>query len=83
MVSKNEEPAIVKIYNAKDSVTAQILKALLKEEKVEVFVQNSGSEVAGHSTPGFGIYGVDIYTIEDNAEKAAKIIRQCYDGISE
>lgn len=63
MVSKNEEPAIVKIYNAKDIVTAQILKALLKEEKVEVFVQNSGSEVAGHSTPGFGIYGVDIYML--------------------
>jgi transcriptional regulator with XRE-family HTH domain len=80
---KNEEPAIVKVYNAKDIVTAQILKDLLKEENVEVFVQNSGSEVAGHSTPGFGIYGVDIYTTEDNAEKAVRIIRQYHDGISE
>lgn len=31
----------------------------------------------------FGIYGVDIYTIKDNAEKAVKIIRKYNDGISE
>lgn len=80
---KNAEPAIVKVYNAKDIVTAQILKDLLKAENIEAFVQSSGSEVAGHSTPGFGIYGVDIYTIEDNAEKAVKIIRKYNDGINE
>ncbi|MDO4615122.1 MAG: DUF2007 domain-containing protein [Lachnospiraceae bacterium] len=73
---RQNESAIVRIYNAENIVTAQMLRDLLKEEGIEAFAQNSGAQAAGHGTPGFGIYGVDLFTTEDQAEKALEIIKK-------
>ena len=42
-------------------------------------VKDSGYEMAAHYTPEFGTYGVDIFVVEDEEQKALEIIGSCID----
>ena len=65
-----------KIYNAQNIVETEQLVEMLKQNGIVAFSQESGANVAMHGAPGFGIYGVDIFVKNDDAEKAVQLIRR-------
>ena len=65
-----------KIYNAQSIVETEQLVEMLKQNGIAVFSQEAGANVAMHGTPGFGIYGVDIFVKTDDAEKAVQLIKE-------
>ena len=64
-----------KIYNAENIIEAEMLE-MLKENGIAAFTQEPSSSVAAYGVAGFGVYGVDIWTEADEAEKAVQIIEE-------
>lgn len=65
-----------KIYNAQNIVETEQLVEILKQNGIAAFSQEAGANVAMHGSPGFGIYGVDIFVKTDDAEKAVQLIKE-------
>lgn len=65
-----------KIYNAENIIEAEMLVEMLKENGIAEFTQEPSSSVAAYGVAGFGVYGVDIWTEADEAEKAVQIIEE-------
>ena len=66
-------PKMVKIYNAVNIIEAEEIVALLKENGIPAYHQNASGGATTHSMSGFGLYGVDIFVDEADAEKAKRI----------
>lgn len=64
----------VKIYNASDSLEANRIVEILKENDISAYTMESGSGSYLAIQQGFSIYGQDIYVSTDDKEKAKKII---------
>ena len=64
----------VKIYNACDSLEANRIVEILKENDISAYTMESGSGSYLAIQQGFSIYGQDIYVSTDDKEKAKKII---------
>ena len=67
---------MIKIYNAQDAIEAEEIVALLKENGIPAYHQNSPGGVAAHSMSGFSLYGVDIFVDEADAEKAKRLLAE-------
>ena len=67
---------MIKIYNAQDAIEAEEIVALLKENGIPTYHQNSPGGVAAHSMSGFSLYGVDIFVDEADAEKAKRLLAE-------
>lgn len=66
----------VKVYNANDSIDAQRIIDLLKDENIIAFSQGSGSGDYLSISQGFSVYGVDIYVDASDVESAKAIIAE-------
>lgn len=64
----------VKIYNAGDSLEANRIVEIFKENDISAYTMESGSGSYLAIQQGFSIYGQDIYVSIDDKEKAQKII---------
>ena len=64
----------VKIYNAGDSLEANRIVEIMKENDITAYTMESGSGSYLAIQQGFSIYGQDIYVSTDDKEKAKKII---------
>ena len=65
-----------KIYNAQNIVETEQLVEMLKQNGIAVFSQEAGANVSMHGTPGFGIYGVNIFVKTDDVEEAVQLIKE-------
>ncbi len=65
---------MIRIYNAGNVIEAERIVAVLKENGIQSYYQDSSSGVAAHNVSGFGLYGVDVYVEDSDAESAAKLI---------
>ena len=65
-----------KVYNAQDTIEAEEIVALLKENEIPAYSQNASGGVTAHSMSGFSLYGVDIFVDEADAEKAKGLIAE-------
>ena len=66
--------SMTKICNATNAIEAERLVAVLKDKEILAYYQDSTSGIAAHDTPGFGLFGVDIYVDDSDVESAKKII---------
>lgn len=64
----------VKIYNASDSLEANRIVEILKENDISAYTMESGSGSYLAIQQGFSIYGQDIYVSIDDKEKAQEIV---------
>lgn len=65
---------MIKIYNASNVIEAERIESLLKDKGIRSYHQDSPSGVAAHNVPGFGLFGVDIYVDNQDAEFAAVLV---------
>ena len=65
-----------RMYNAENIIEAEMLVEMLKENGIAAFTQEPSSSVAAYGVAVFGVYGVDIWTEADEAEKAVQIIEE-------
>ena len=64
----------VKIYNAGDSLEANRIVEIFKENDISAYTMESGSGSYLAIQQGFSIYGQDIYVSIDDKEKAQEIV---------
>ena len=65
---------MTKLFNAENAVEAEEIIALLKENDIPAYYQNSASGVAAYGMSGFSLYGVDIFVDDADLEKAQRIL---------
>ncbi len=65
---------MLRIYNALNVIEAGLIIAVLKEHDISAYWQNAAGNVIAHEIHGFGIYGIDIYVDDENAEIAKEIL---------
>lgn len=63
-----------KVYNAVNIIEAEEIVAILKDNGIPAYYQNSPRNVTGYHISGFGMYGVDIFVDDSDAEKAFEIL---------
>ena len=61
------------MYIPAHPIEAEEIVALLKENGIPAYHQNASGGATTHSMSGFGLYGVDIFVDEADAEKAKRI----------
>ena len=66
----------VKIYNASDSLEANRIIEILKENNITSYSIESGSGSYLAIQQGFSVFGQDIYVTEEDKEKAQEIINE-------
>ena len=66
----------VKIYNASDSLEANRIIEILKENDITAYSIESGSGSYLAIQQGFSVFGQDIYVTEEDKEKAQEIINE-------
>ena len=66
----------VKIYNAGDSLEANRIVEILKENDITAYSIESGSGSYLAIQQGFSVFGQDIYVTEEDKEKAQEIINE-------
>ena len=67
---------MVKIYNARDVVEANRVVNHLWENGIASFYQNAAAGVTAHDVSGFGLFGVDVFVDDKNAEASALILQK-------
>ena len=65
-----------KNYTSENIIESEMLWDMLSENVIAAFTQEPSSSVAAYGVAGFGVYGVDIWTEADEAEKAVQIIEE-------
>ena len=65
---------MIKIYNARDVLEAEEVVGILKENGIPAYYQDGAGGVAAHDMSGFGLYGVDVYVDDSDAEKAGQVL---------
>ena len=63
-----------KIYNAADVIEAERIAAVLKENDIPSYYQDSPGNVTAYGVQGFGLYGVDVFVDDSDEEKAKSIL---------
>lgn len=66
---------MIKIYNARDVLEAEEVVRILKENGIPAYYQDGAGGVAAHDMSGFGLYGVDVYVDDSEAEKAGQVLK--------
>ena len=66
--------SLVKVYNAKDGLEANIIADVLKNSEIPCHIQDSGSGEYLNIYYGFSVYGKDIYVDEIHLANAKAII---------
>ena len=64
---------MAKLYNAENVLEAEEIIALLKENDIPAYYQNSASGVIAHEVSGFSLYGVDVFVNDEDLEKAQMV----------
>ena len=66
---------MIKIYNASNVIEAERIVAVLKDNGIQSFYQDSANGVAAHDVSGFGLYGVDVYVDDSDVESATEVVK--------
>lgn len=66
----------MKIYNAKDIIEANRIVAYLRENGISAYCYDSNSGAHTHMVQGFGLFGVDIFADDREAERARKLMEE-------
>lgn len=77
------EQRIKKVYTARDSVEADMVINLLKENGIPAMRQDLGNGGLMKLYGGSSRFGADIYTAETNAERAAELLEGICNGADE
>ena len=72
---ERENTAFCRLCNVKDAVEAQLAIKILKDNGIAAYTQDAAPGAGMYTTSGFGLYGVDIYIEEKNAERAAELVK--------
>lgn len=67
---------LVKIYNAKDDLEANIITDILKNSDIACHIQDAGAGEYLNIYYGFTVYGKDIYVDESQADIAKALIEE-------
>ena len=67
---------LVKIYNAKDDLEANIIADILKNSNIACHIQDAGAGEYLNIYYGFTVYGKDIYVDESQADTAKALIEE-------
>lgn len=65
---------LVKLYNAKDELEANIIADMLKNAGIPCHIQDAGAGEYLNIYYGFTVYGKDIYVEEQNLDEAKSLI---------